>query len=296
LALQTTVNDSIVTVLKIATPFALFVGDRVSERLKRVKKAVRVALRHVAGRDASTCPDDIFIVSYPKSGNTWMRFLIGNLFWKDGATDFSNLEQRVPDIYRNVEKALQSRPRPRLLKSHEPFDPRYKKLIYIVRDPRDVLVSYYFHELKFRTIDESVSILDFTERFLNGDVNPSFGSWAENAGSWIGARQDTPGFLLLRYEDLKTDTIKNISPVADFIGGRSPEMVRKAVEACTAERMRELERTQGQSWDALKKTRKDIPFVRSAVAGGWREHLDSAITSEMERRWGKLMRTLGYLS
>jgi hypothetical protein len=267
----------------------------VAEHLKRIKKALKTVLRDATGRDAAVFDDDIFIVSYPKSGNTWMRFLIGNLFWSDGATDFTNLEQRVPDIYRNPDKLLQSLPRPRLLKSHECFEPRYRKVIYIVRDPRDVLVSYYFHLIKFRELSDAVSIKDFTRRFLSGTVNDPFGSWAENVGSWLGARQDSPGFLLLRYEDMKANTLQSAARVADFIGGRSAEVIRTAVEACTAERMRELERTQGELWKPLKNTRKDIPFVRTATTGGWRELLGNDEAEVMERHWGKLMRTLNYL-
>ena len=50
--------------------------------------------------------DDIFIASYPKSGNTWTRFLIANLIYQNEVIDFSNIEKKVPDIYVNNHKDL----------------------------------------------------------------------------------------------------------------------------------------------------------------------------------------------
>src|SRR5437899_924402 len=91
-----------------------------------------------AGRNLIVLPDDVFLVSYGRSGNTWTRFLIGNLIHPDEPVTFANIERVIPDIYCNSQKKIMNLPRPRLIKSHECFEPRYKKVIYIVRDPRDV--------------------------------------------------------------------------------------------------------------------------------------------------------------
>jgi hypothetical protein len=94
-----------------------------------------------AGRDFRVYPDDVFVVSYPRSGNTWTRFLIANLIYQDDPVTFANVEQRIPDIYTSSKRHLKKLPRPRMIKTHEYFDPRYKKVVYIVRDPRDVALS-----------------------------------------------------------------------------------------------------------------------------------------------------------
>src|SRR5881227_2930975 len=88
----------------------------------------------IADRDVAVYPDDVFLVSYPRSGNTWIRFLIGNLIYPNDPVTFANLEQRIPSIYTYPNHVL--RRLPRVLKSHEVFDPRYPRVIYIVRDPR----------------------------------------------------------------------------------------------------------------------------------------------------------------
>ena len=100
--------------------------------IKAVKDKTPTALKNIirhtvlpgsAGRGLTIRDDDIFIVSYPKSGNTWTRFLLGNLCYKDGTISFANIENKVPDIYKNTNRALLRLAGPRLLKSHEYFDP-----------------------------------------------------------------------------------------------------------------------------------------------------------------------------
>lgn len=91
---------------------------RVLEQVARV-----VTGRQMAGRNLTVFPDDIFLTSYPRSGNTWSRFLIGNLIYQDEPTTFLNVEERIPEIYFNSDHRLRALIRPRILKSHECFQP-----------------------------------------------------------------------------------------------------------------------------------------------------------------------------
>lgn len=257
--------------------------------------------RQIAGRGLTVFPDDIFLVSYPRSGNTWTRFLLGNLLHPDEPVTFSNIELRIPEIYFNRDRLMRRLPRPRILKSHECFQPHYRRVIYIVRDPRDVAVSYYHHNVKARNIPEDYPMASFVPRFMASEFDTKFGSWHDNVLSWIALRRDDPDFLLLRYEDMKRDTVRELGKVGAFFERCSfrevdfgEEALQRAIKLSSAERMRALEKQEASSWVLTKNTRHDKPFVRSAESGKWKSHLAPESVAAIESSWGKLMLELGY--
>jgi hypothetical protein len=246
------------------------------------------------GRNFEIFPDDTFLVSYPKSGNTWTRFLVANLIRKDEPVTFENIERIVPDTVKNTRRQLAKIPRPRIVKSHEYFDPRYRKVIYIVRDPRDVVVSYYYFHLKTRVIEDGYPMGRYVARFIAGEVD-AYASWHDNVTSWLATREHSSSFLLLRYEDMMQRPVDELSRIAAFLGiSRTADELSRAVERSSADRMRELEEKQADVWVNTKKTRKDIPFVRTAKTGGWKQSLSVNLAQEIESAWGPTMQRLGY--
>ena len=247
----------------------------------------------VAERSMAVYPDDTFIVSYPRSGNTWTRFLIANVLHPDEPVTFANIEHVIPDAAALSNRAMKRVARPRIVKTHEYFDPRYKKLIYLVRDPRDVAVSLFQFRRKSGLVDDRWPIEKYVaERFIKGDLDVS---WAEHVGSWLGARRNDPGFLLVRYEDLQRDVTAQTLRIARFLGvNASPEGVAIAVERSGADRMRKLEKTEHELWITTKGRRADIPFVGAAKSGRWSESLPRAAAALIESEWGELMKSLGY--
>lgn len=238
--------------------------------------------------------DDVWIVSYPKSGNTWTRFLIANLVAGGETVDWTNIERLVPDIYYNRDPELRALPRPRYFKSHEAYRPDYRRVVFIVRDPRDVAVSYYHFVRKAKQLPVDASMDDFLAKFMPGRLDP-YGNWGENVGSWLGARRGTPDFMVVRYEDLLADGEGQLTRIADMLGLPADEaQIRRAVENSRADRMRETEQTQRHAHKFLKSSRADIPFVRAAKSGQWRSELPPEAARQIESAWGLLMGELGY--
>ncbi len=295
------------------------------DTLRKILYAANYLLERDIARAFQVFPDDILLVSYPKSGNTWTRFLLGNLMNTDCRITFSNVERKVPDIYGASKNTLKKTPRPRLLKSHECFDPRYRRVIYVVRDPRDVAISAYHYDRKGKNITDEFPLETYiTTRFMKTDeyfgtwgehagswlVNPknilqisrlksdylgTMGSWGENVMSWLGARGHDREFLLVRYEDLLEDTQREMTRISEFLDLRvSAEQISQAVELSTAENMRKLEVAQNDQWVTTKESRKDIPFVRSAKSGQWQQALPAVSVAEIESAWGPVMQLLGY--
>jgi hypothetical protein len=251
--------------------------------------------RTLLEREITIFDDDIFLTSYPRSGNTWTRFLVGNFVHPNEPITFLNVERLVPDMYKTADWVLRRRPRPRVLKSHECFDPRYRRVIYIVRDPRDVAISNYHWEMKLRSVREECPIEEFVPQWIDGKFWRRIGSWADHVNSWMATRDGHNGFLLMRYEDLQANQERELSRVARFMGlDPDSERINRAIERSSAANMRKMEETQGKKWVATFHTRSDKPFVRKASSGGWRTVLPKKTVAYMEDHWGPIMKQLGY--
>jgi hypothetical protein len=262
--------------------------------IKRLINTTKRALGHTSpGRYFEVFDDDTFIVSFPKSGNTWTRFLIAHLLHPEETANFGNIDRLIPESEGLTRNQFARVPRPRIMKSHEYFDPRFRKVIYIVRDPRDVAVSQFHFFRKRRRIGDDYSIEQFVTRFVAGETS-DYGSWGENVASWLVTRQNSPDFLLLRYEDMVARTETELTRVASFLGvTATPERIAQTVERCSAEQMRKLEGSKATA-SVTKNTRQDIPFVRAAGSGGWKTGLPEKSIVELETAWAPLMKWLGY--
>ena len=249
-----------------------------------------------AGRNFAVSADDTMIVSYPRSGNTWTRFLIANLLHPDLDVSFTNIENLVPDTAAISSRALKKISRPRIIKSHEYFDHRYPRVIYIVRDPRDVAVSFYNFQRKYGQIDDNLPLDLYIADFVHGRLNSkSWGTWGENVASWVCTRGTNPQFLLLRFEDMLKDARRELLRIAEFMAVPSSNTnIERAIKNCSADRMRQLEKQEENQWAATKKHRKDIPFVGTATSGKGRAQLSVSSLQQIESAWGDLMASLGY--
>jgi methylamine dehydrogenase accessory protein MauD len=219
-------------------------------------------------------PDDIFVVTYPRSGTTWTQMILYQLTTA-GKMDFPHITAVCPWFERSLKDgtAYDALPAPRVFKSHLSYGKVPKgpcKYLYVARDGRDVAVSYYHFyttHMAFKgTFDE------FFERFLQGGVG--YGSWFRHVRGWWRHRDD-PNVLFLRYEDLAADLPGCLRRIAAFCGlAIAPERWPGILERCSFAFMKRHE----DQFDPLTAMLYEHGFrpnshLRRGQAGGWRGQL-----------------------
>jgi hypothetical protein len=237
---------------------------------------------------------DVFVVSFPRSGNTWLRFLLHEILTGTSA-GFDNVSQTIPDVglHRRVPRLLPTGGR--LIKTHEPYRREYRRALFLVRDVRDLVFSSFAYE-KERVLrgHYELNFDDYLGRFLQGKARLGIcGSWQDHAQSWLDSPLASNGNLLVvRFEDLRQDACGNLEKILGFLGvAADSEKIRRAVENNSLNKMREKE---DHSQNLYKGTQEESRFVRSGAAGGWRTKLSTSQVDLINRYAGKTLERLGY--
>ncbi len=232
--------------------------------------------------------DDIFLVSYPRSGNTWMRFLIGN-YLSGGKIDFLNVSSFMPDMHYQAEEIGKITSRPRIIKSHLPFCPEFKNVICLVRNGKDVAVSYFHFHRRMKLIPESCTFGEFLRKFNGGEVE--FGKWGTHVDSWLD--KGPARFLFVRYEDLKTNPVGELIKICVFAKIEVDlARIKFAVDASKFESMSKLDVEQPRR--GIQPKEKNQLFVREGGTN-YDEYFDKELSGQFMKAQGAAMKRLGYI-
>ena len=228
--------------------------------------------------------EDIILASYPRSGITWMQFLIANLVKPDDLEiDFHTVHDIIPEFGR-IDDQYQTVINKKIIKTHATYNRAYKRTIYLVRDGRDVYVSYYHYRLK--QLEEGTTFGDFLRR---EDHYPCL--WKDHIQSWYDAGLPEEDFLVIRYEDILEDARQEVRKIANFIGMQaSAEDIQQAIDKSSFERMKKIDQTKGRKYN-LTKTNK---FVRKGKAGSWRDEFSPEDIAYFKETAGETLIQLGY--
>lgn len=233
--------------------------------------------------------DDLFLVEFPKSGVTWLTFLMANvnlqLSRDPRQVTFFNVNDFIPELGGGYggDHPLPV-PGHRIFKSHSPFTRQYRKAFYLVRDPRDVMVSYaaFLNELDWWRggLDKLIA-------------HPRYGieAWAAHVGGWLDHVDAATSFTLIRYEDLLADTAGELRRLYQLLGfALEDELLATAIARSSMDRMRDSERLAR----AGHPQRQALTFVREGQAGGARAPLADHLRRAIEEKAGPMMERLGY--
>ena len=252
-------------------------------------------------RKANLDDFDICLISFPKCGRTWLRVMIGNLLQEHfnlaennllESSKLQSLPDEIPKIFvTHGDEPFWKKPE-ELIKSKAEY--QNKKVILLVRNPKDVVVSSYFEKRKrigfydiegYKSNQYMKNIIERVKPY-DGDISnyvyESVGSlqtiinfyniWAEN-------RHIPQKFLLVRYEDLVENTVRELRKVLEFIGlySVSDEAIAKTVGLASLENMKAMEKTNSFGTSRLKPADPSDPEsykVRKGKVGGFIDYLD----------------------
>jgi estrone sulfotransferase len=240
-------------------------------------------------RKAGIGAEDFFIVSFPKSGNTWLRFIIATALFPDKQFDLRKIESLLPTMFGSNPEEMRALPSPRFIKSHGIFFSIYPKVIYICRDYRDAAVSLYFHAKNRGLTGESISA------FLRSDLLNIAGPWHWHVSAALEQKKKNPDkIFFLRYEDLLASPEKKTNELLEFCRIKTTLNVSEIVARTTFHKLRTSEEKEGSK---LTDASGNF-FFRKGESGDWKNYLSAEDESFLLRdpRTRHFMKELGYLS
>ncbi len=256
-------------------------------RERRREKLFKHALR----------PSDVFLVGHPKSGNTWLAFALTLIAHPEA--HIRDLRTYIPTIHGADERIAyyEHLLEPRVFRNEWPVFPNlYPKTIYLVRDPRAALLSYYHHyTVLFGGERETAD--SFVARYVKNkkieEFEPDLPAWDTHVAEWL-KRKETQPVLFVKYEDMKRDFQKVFETVTAFIGLRvPPEIVARIANATTFSAMRKNEESYGAESYPQKKG-EEKRFMRKGDIDSWKQELSYESVALIEHAYGPLMQKLGY--
>ena len=232
-------------------------------------------------------PGDQYIISFPRSGNTWMRTMLGVLInpSAEGNPDFT--QTRIPGISLSRIQDIRNQSPPRIIKSHTWYRSDISRTVYLVRDGRDVLISLYHFYITRE--NKKISFADFYTAYSKGHYGQL---WHENVESWMihGKEIMEDDLMIIRFEDLKSDTISVLRATADFLGIPYGDVeLTQAKNWSNIDRMRKIET---QRKGPIKN--KQASFYRGGKTGEWKSYFDSRIEKEFIKQAGNALKLAGY--
>jgi hypothetical protein len=288
----------------------------------------------------------IWLASYPKSGNTWLRTILNQLlFSKDRKENkvfenldiitsypqkkhFKNISEKLTlSEFKDQEEVIKNwitsqdiinlDNKIKFFKTHNFACKRYNEddkksysftdlnntlgVMYIVRDPRNIITSLKYH-FSLKDYDAAFKMMDNTHMWLGDDdedaVPQALTSWDKHFDSWSRFPKN---FLLIRYEDLLSDTKNEIKKITKYLSKffdikENDEIINTIIKNTSFSNLKKQEDDQGFVESILdENTNEKKKFFHLGPENKWENLLNEEIINKIEKRFGSTMKKLGYL-
>ncbi|VDK74815.1 unnamed protein product [Litomosoides sigmodontis] len=229
---------------------------------------------------------DIFVCTYPKCGTTWIQHICSQLLTDNyGPQVGKELCMTSPMIERMGAKFADNLSSPRLLKTHFTWHnvPKNKNAKYIlaVRNPKDCLTSYFFHNRNFKIYNyEHGDFSAFFDLFLTKEI--AFGNYFDYLLSWLPHIRDE-NVLFLKYEDMCADLRQAVVRIGEFLGDKAAKHVQNEAvlnQIVANSTIKSMKKDQWR-WFPENNLRQNI-FIRKGGSGDWRNYFTRDQSAQLD--------------
>ncbi len=229
--------------------------------------------------------DDVYLMNHPRSGSSWLRCLVTSYVRESPITPELAAET-VPGVIRPrlIPSVMPKTPETVLIRSHAAYTKIPARVIYLMRDGRDALLSFYALRRKTEPPSSWVHSVTPGEFFLK---NAKYGPWHEHVLGWLNGLQAWPPdrFLVVRYEDLVRETESQLGTIVEFLGfSADPKRLERAVAWNSKEALSKIDDEAGGGALAFP----------GMTQGGWSSALTPEELARYEELAGEALRRGGY--
>ena len=281
----------------------------------------------------------IWLASYPKRGNTWVRaFLSSLMYTDDGMGDFKDMQisqyplrsnfKGLTNEFENInllsEKWILSQDllnldnKIKFLKTHHVMCNFGKNsftdynntfgVIYIVRDPRNVITSIlnYFSKPSYKEAKEflfdekkiiGVNLAEKDKKIIDNNIITLVSSWKTHYNSWKNFKKN---FLLIKYENLVNDEFNEFTKIRKYLEEKlklsfSDKKFINAISSCSFQKLQKMEQTKGFTENVLENPMKKVNFFNLGPKNDYKKFLDKEISEDIKKNFFSEMKELGYV-